>query len=84
MSCTNLRTLGVIDEVSQALGKPVLSSNQALAWHMAQLNSAEYPEYLVPHHISSLVLDSGPFELGSFTCDSGMNLLRSERGRETT
>jgi maleate isomerase len=40
MSCTNLRTLGVIDEVSQMLGKPVLSSNQALAWHMAQLNSA--------------------------------------------
>ncbi|MBM1311183.1 Asp/Glu racemase [Sulfitobacter mediterraneus] len=40
MSCTNLRTWGVIDEVSQMLGKPVLSSNQALAWHMAQLNSA--------------------------------------------
>jgi len=40
MSCTNLRTLAVIDEVSQMLGKPVLSSNQALAWHMSQLNSA--------------------------------------------
>ncbi len=37
MSCTNLRTLDVIPRVEQALGKPVFSSNQALAWHMAKL-----------------------------------------------
>jgi len=37
LSCTNLRTLDVIDEIEGALGKPVISSNQALAWHMAQL-----------------------------------------------
>ena len=37
LSCTNLRTLDIIDEVEAALGKPVISSNQALAWHMGQL-----------------------------------------------
>ncbi|WP_204112635.1 aspartate/glutamate racemase family protein [Shimia biformata] len=35
LSCTNLRTLGIIDNLEQTLGKPVVSSNQALAWHMA-------------------------------------------------
>ncbi|SFL42064.1 maleate cis-trans isomerase family protein [Shimia aestuarii] len=40
LSCTNLRTLDVIAEVEEALGKPVLSSNQALAWHMARLSGA--------------------------------------------
>lgn len=37
LSCTNLRTLDVIEEVEQRLGKPVVSSNQALAWQMARL-----------------------------------------------
>lgn len=37
MSCTNLRTLDVIPKIEKALGKPVFSSNQVLAWHMAQL-----------------------------------------------
>lgn len=37
LSCTNLRTLDVIDPVEAALGKPVVSSNQALAWQMARL-----------------------------------------------
>lgn len=40
LSCTNLRTLDVIDEIENALGKPVVSSNQALAWHMATLADA--------------------------------------------
>lgn len=34
MSCTNLRTLDVIGEIEARIGKPVLSSNQVLAWHM--------------------------------------------------
>jgi len=34
LSCTNLRTLDVIRPLEKALGKPVLSSNQVLAWHM--------------------------------------------------
>lgn len=38
LSCTNLRTRGVIHQISQRLGKPVLSSNQALGWHMRALN----------------------------------------------
>jgi maleate isomerase len=36
-SCTNLRTMGVIDRCEKRLGKPVLSSNQVLAWHMMKL-----------------------------------------------
>lgn len=38
LSCTNLRTLEVIADVERALGKPCLSSNQVLAWHMGQLS----------------------------------------------
>ncbi|SIS59527.1 maleate isomerase [Roseivivax lentus] len=37
LSCTNLRTLGVIAPLEQALGLPVLSSNTVLAWHMLRL-----------------------------------------------
>lgn len=40
MSCTNLRTYGVLGPVSKRLGKPALSSNSALAWHMRQLTHA--------------------------------------------
>ncbi|POF30534.1 maleate cis-trans isomerase family protein [Roseibium marinum] len=36
-SCTNLRTLKVIERCEQRLGKPVISSNLALAWHMMTL-----------------------------------------------
>jgi maleate isomerase len=34
VACTNLRTLGVIGSAEEAIGKPVITSNQALAWHM--------------------------------------------------
>ena len=34
LSCTNLRTLDIIAPAEAQLGKPVLTSNQALAWHM--------------------------------------------------
>lgn len=44
LSCTNLRTLGIIDDLEQSLGCPVLSSNQALAWHMARLAGAAVAE----------------------------------------
>ena len=37
LSCTNLRTLDLIESLEQELGKPVVGSNQALAWHMARL-----------------------------------------------
>ena len=37
ISCTALRTEGIIGEIEQALGKPVISSNQALVWHSLKL-----------------------------------------------
>ncbi|NVO55312.1 Asp/Glu racemase [Rhodobacteraceae bacterium B1Z28] len=40
LSCTNLRTLSAIPEIRARINKPVLSSNQSLAWHMKQLNTA--------------------------------------------
>ena len=36
-SCTNLRTFSIIDDAETVLGKPVISSNQALLWHMLRL-----------------------------------------------
>jgi maleate isomerase len=43
ISCTNLRTLGVISPLEDALGIPVLSSNQVLAWHMLHLAGVAPP-----------------------------------------
>ncbi|MCC3304581.1 hypothetical protein [Sneathiella sp. HT1-7] len=37
ISCTAIRSSLVIEEVEQKLGKPVVTSNQALAWHCLQL-----------------------------------------------
>lgn len=37
LSCTNLPTIDAIPEIEQRIGKPVLSSNQSLAWHMKVL-----------------------------------------------
>ncbi|MEM6465217.1 MAG: aspartate/glutamate racemase family protein, partial [Pseudomonadota bacterium] len=36
LSCTNLRTLDLIAVLEEALACPVISSNLALAWHLAQ------------------------------------------------
>lgn len=36
-SCTNLRSFGIIDDVEAATGVPVVTSNQALLWHMLTL-----------------------------------------------
>ncbi len=36
-SCTNLRTFPVIEACERRLGKPVISSNLALSWHMMRL-----------------------------------------------
>ena len=41
LSCTNLRTLDAIPEIQSQIGKPVLSSNQSLAWHMKLLNKVK-------------------------------------------
>jgi maleate isomerase len=37
ISCTNLHTLGIIDSLENDLGKPVVTSNQALMWNMLRL-----------------------------------------------
>lgn len=36
-SCTNLRIAGILDELNKTAGKPVLTSNSALAWHIEHL-----------------------------------------------
>ncbi|MBT3330136.1 MAG: Asp/Glu racemase [Rhodospirillaceae bacterium] len=36
-SCTNLRSFEILDEAETLIGKPVITSNQALAWHMLHL-----------------------------------------------
>ena len=43
-SCTNLRTLGVIDDAERRLGVPVVSSNSALIWHLLGLAGAGIPQ----------------------------------------
>lgn len=40
-SCTNLRAVEVLEDTEHALGKPVLASNQVLAWHMLRLAGVE-------------------------------------------
>ena len=37
LSCTNMRTLDVLESLEQDLGKPVVSSNLATMWHTLQL-----------------------------------------------
>ena len=51
LSCTNLRTLRLIPELEALLGVPVLSSNQVLGWHMAQL--AGHGPVAIPGRLAS-------------------------------
>jgi maleate isomerase len=37
LSCSSVRALGVIEKVEAALGLPMISSNQSMAWHMLRL-----------------------------------------------
>ena len=46
LSCTNLRTLDVIEKLEVATGLPCLSSNQVLAWHMSRLSGTVLPKDL--------------------------------------
>jgi maleate isomerase len=41
LSCTSLRLAGSIDRFEAELGVPVVTSNQALAWHILQLVGLE-------------------------------------------
>ncbi len=42
-SCTNLRSFGVIEQAEEQIGKPVISSNSALVWHMLRLAGVTGP-----------------------------------------
>jgi maleate isomerase len=56
LSCTNLRTLSIIDPLERELGIPVLSSNQVLAWHMLGLAKLA-PSESAPGRISTTISD---------------------------
>lgn len=43
ISCTNLRCLRVIAQIETHTGIPVISSNQALGWHMLRLSGINKP-----------------------------------------
>jgi len=43
ISCTALRASLILDEIEEQLDKPVVSSNQALAWHSLQLAGYQKP-----------------------------------------
>ncbi|WP_298812855.1 Asp/Glu racemase [uncultured Roseibium sp.] len=43
VSCTNLRTLSILKETEHEIGVPIISSNQALAWHMLRLAKINDP-----------------------------------------
>ncbi|WP_298961538.1 Asp/Glu racemase [uncultured Roseibium sp.] len=43
VSCTNLRTLNILKETEHEIGVPIISSNQALAWHMLRLAKINDP-----------------------------------------
>jgi len=37
LSCTGMRALGIVEALEERLGKPVVTSNQALAWDALRL-----------------------------------------------
>ena len=41
VACTSLRVTGIAAEIEQAVGKPVTSSNHAMAWHVLRLAGIE-------------------------------------------
>ena len=42
-ACTNLRGLGLLEEAERPVGRPVLTSNSALAWHIERLVAERRP-----------------------------------------
>jgi maleate isomerase len=41
VSCTALRAVGMVAELEARLGKPVLTSNQAMFWHALRLSGVD-------------------------------------------
>lgn len=48
ISCTNLNSFAIIDQAEAEIGKPVISSNLALAWDMLRLSNADWSEAAMP------------------------------------
>ena len=44
VSCTSLRIAEIVSELEASIGKPVISSNFAMAWHALRLAGVEAPE----------------------------------------
>ncbi|MCK7615085.1 maleate cis-trans isomerase family protein [Roseibium sediminicola] len=44
ISCTSLRTASILETIERTAGVPVISSNQALAWHMLHLAGVDDPQ----------------------------------------
>ena len=44
LSCTNLQTLDIIQDLEDATGIPALSSNLVLGWHMIKLAGRNFQE----------------------------------------
>ncbi|MEM7195675.1 MAG: Asp/Glu racemase [Pseudomonadota bacterium] len=42
ISCTNFRASLVVDDIEKQIGKPVLSSNQCVAWHALKLLDCDF------------------------------------------
>ena len=41
VSCTSLRVAEILPQAEQKLGKPVTSSNHAMAWHLLRLANCQ-------------------------------------------
>ena len=48
VSCTNLHSFSIIDQAEAEIGKPVISSNLALAWDMLRLAHADWSDAPMP------------------------------------
>ncbi|MGC6484577.1 MAG: maleate cis-trans isomerase family protein [Candidatus Puniceispirillales bacterium] len=48
VSCTNLNSFSILDEAEQTIGKPVVSSNLALAWDMLRQGKADLSAASMP------------------------------------
>ena len=60
VSCTGLRCSPVIDSIEQEIGKPVVTSNQALAWHIGNLVGKQVPQAGFGRLLSHLAQERRP------------------------
>ncbi|MEH6366414.1 MULTISPECIES: aspartate/glutamate racemase family protein [Pseudomonas] len=61
LSCTNLHTLEILERLERRLGIPVISSNQALFWHVLQLSNCVHR----PNGFGALLTDNPSATLAS-------------------